>query len=74
MMTNDKLERINYLAKKSKNEGLTKQEKEEQQALRAEYIKNVRKSFKNQINSLTVIDPLGNDVTPEKVKRLRKKK
>ncbi len=73
MMTKEKLERINYLAKKSKREGLTKTEKLEQERLRSEYIQNLRKSFKKQITSLTVIDPLGNDVTPEKVKRLKNK-
>lgn len=73
MMTKEKLERINYLAKKSKREGLTKTEKLEQERLRSEYIQNLRKSFKKHITSLTVIDPLGNDVTPEKVKRLKNK-
>ena len=47
MMTKEKLERINYLAKKSKREGLTKTEKLEQERLRSEYIQNLRKSFKN---------------------------
>ena len=51
MMTKEKIERINYLARKSKKEGLTKEEKLEQKKLRSEYIQNFRKSFKNQITS-----------------------
>lgn len=72
MITKEKLERINKLAKKAKNEGLTKKEKLEQQSLRKEYILNMRKSFTNQFKSMTVIDPEGNDVTPEKVRDLQK--
>ncbi|MEI3604837.1 DUF896 domain-containing protein [Pseudogracilibacillus sp. SE30717A] len=73
MMSKEKLNRINYLSKKSKAEGLTVEEKEEQKKLRTEYLQNMRQSFKNQISTLTVIDPEGNDVTPDKVKKLRKK-
>ncbi|WP_102028310.1 DUF896 domain-containing protein [Salirhabdus sp. Marseille-P4669] len=68
MISKDKLDRINFLAKKSKSEGLTNIEKEEQQELRKEYLKNVRKSFKNQLKTMTVIDPAGNDVTPKKLR------
>ncbi len=76
MLSKDKLDRINFLANKSKKEGLTEAEKEEQQSLRQEYLKNVRKSFKNQLSSVTIVDPLGNDVTPEKLKneQIRRKK
>ncbi|MDC3416297.1 DUF896 domain-containing protein [Aquibacillus salsiterrae] len=71
MLSKDKIERINFLANKAKNEGLTDVEKDEQQQLRQEYLKNVRKSFKNQFKGMTVIDPAGNDVTPKKVKNLK---
>ena len=76
MLSKDKLDRINFLANKSKKEGLTEAEKEEQQSLRQEYLKNVRKSFKNQLSSVTIVDPLGNDVTPETLKneQIRRKK
>lgn len=73
-MMKEKIERINYLARKSKQEGLTKEEQLEQKKLRAEYIQNFRKAFTNQITSLKVIDPLGNDVTPEKVKRIKEER
>ncbi|MFG6148820.1 DUF896 domain-containing protein [Halobacillus sp. B23F22_1] len=71
MISNEKLNRINELSHKSKEEGLTDKEKEEQQELRQEYLKNVRKSFKNQLKGMKVVDPEGNDVTPEKLKRMQ---
>src|SRR5699024_4954205 len=74
MMTKAKLERINELANKAKKEELSKSEKEEQKLLREEYLKNVRASFKNQLTNMTVIDPEGNDVTPDKVKNVQKNK
>lgn len=71
MLTKQKLERINFLARKAKTTGLTLAEKTEQQQLRHEYITSFKKAFKKQIENVKVIDPLGNDVTPEKIKRLR---
>ncbi|MFD2925657.1 DUF896 domain-containing protein [Halobacillus naozhouensis] len=71
MLSNEKLNRINELANKSKEEGLNKAEKAEQKELRQEYLKNVRSSFKNQLKGMTVVDPEGNDVTPEKVKKMQ---
>lgn len=68
MLSKEKLERINVLANKSKSEGLTADEKAEQKALREEYLQNVRGSFKNQLKTMTVIDPAGNDVTPQKLR------
>lgn len=73
MISQEKLERINALAKKSKEEGLSDKEKQEQKTLRKEYLGNVRSSFKNQFKSMTVKDPEGNDVTPQKVKDLQNK-
>lgn len=71
MLSKDKLDRINTLAKKSKEVGLTSEEKEEQQTLRQAYLKNVRKSFKNQFKGMKIVDPNGEDVTPQKVKDLQ---
>lgn len=73
MLSKTQLERINELARKSKKEGLTEAEAEEQKMLRKEYIQNVRKSFTNQMKTMTVIDPAGNDVTPRKVKELQER-
>ncbi|WP_174613414.1 DUF896 domain-containing protein [Virgibacillus ihumii] len=73
MISKEKLNRINELAKKSKESGLTDAEKAEQKELRQEYLKNVRKSFKNQFKSMTVMDREGNDVTPKKVRDLQER-
>ena len=51
----DKLiKRINELAKKSREEGLTEAEKAEQQQLRAQYLENFRKSFRTQLENTDV--------------------
>lgn len=65
--------RINVLAKKKKDGTLTSEEAIEQQELRATYIKEFRKGFKSQLTSIKVVDPLGNDVTPEKLKLEKEK-
>lgn len=49
-----KIERINQLARKSKQEGLTPLEKEEQQKLRAEYIASVRMNLKAQLDNIDI--------------------
>lgn len=43
------LERINYLYKKSREEGLTEEEKIEQAELREKYLKNIRSNFRVQL-------------------------
>ncbi|EKU46366.1 DUF896 domain-containing protein [Staphylococcus massiliensis] len=74
MLEKDQINRINELAKKKKNEGLTEEEAKEQSKLRSKYLESFRKSFKSQIENTKVIDPEGNDVTPDKVKRIREDK
>ncbi|MHA6647284.1 DUF896 domain-containing protein [Aerococcus urinae] len=63
------LKRINELAKKQKEDGLTAEEKEEQAQLRQEYLKIFRGNFKNIMMNTKVIDPEGTDITPEKLKQ-----
>ncbi len=58
-MTDEKIARINALAKKAKTEGLTDAEKAEQKALRAEYVAGFRKSLKAQLDNTVVINPDG---------------
>ena len=66
-MTDIKLKRINELARKSKAEGLTPEEKQEQQVLRQEYIAAFRASTKAQLDSIVLVDEQGNrrKITPK---------
>lgn len=68
------LNRINELAKKSKEDTLTEAEKEEQAELRKEYIKMIRGQVESQLSTIKVVDEEGKDVTPDKLKELKKKK
>lgn len=56
MLSKEKLDRINYLARKSKIEGLTEEEKKEQKVLREEYLKKFRESFRKQLNSIKFVE------------------
>lgn len=58
-MEQKKLDRINELAKKSKIEELTDEEKLEQKALREEYIKEFRASMRGILNNTTIVSPDG---------------
>lgn len=58
-MTHEKIERINQLARKSKEQGLTQEEKEEQAALRAQYIEDYRKSFTGILDNTYIQRPDG---------------
>ena len=60
MITDDKMARINALARKSRTpEGLTKDEKAEQAALRKEYVDAVKDSLRNRLDHTTVLYPDG---------------
>lgn len=59
-MEHEKIERINALARKQKtSEGLTEEEKQEQAALRAEYIAEIRASFGATLDSTVIVRPDG---------------
>ena len=59
-MTEEKIARINALAKKSKTPtGLTEAEKAEQHALRQEYVAEVRASLRAQLDNTLVEEPDG---------------
>ena len=49
-----RIERINELAKKSREVGLTDAEKHEQQQLRAEYVAAFRQSFRQQLENTDI--------------------
>lgn len=58
-MESTRLERINALYRKSKNEGLTEAEKAEQAKLRQEYIQNVRNNLRGTLNNISIVNPDG---------------
>ncbi|MCL1950951.1 MAG: DUF896 domain-containing protein [Turicibacter sp.] len=74
MLTEEKLKRLNALALKKKQGQLTPEETKEQQHLREEYLANFRAGMIDTIENVKVIDPEGNDVTPEKLKRIQAEK
>lgn len=51
-MEQQKINRINELARKMKAEGLTPQEQAEQAALRKEYLQNIRRNFRATLNNI----------------------
>ena len=59
-MIQDKINRINELAKKAKTVGLTEKEKEEQKALRMEYVAEFRQSLTSQLENTYIVDEQGN--------------
>ncbi|MCI2955831.1 DUF896 domain-containing protein [Staphylococcus caprae] len=65
------LDRINQLANKEKVESLSIEEKQEQHQLRQEYLKMIRGQVLTTFSTMKVLDPLGQDVTPDKVYELR---
>ena len=53
------ISRINELYHKSKAEGLTEQERKEQQLLRQEFLAAVRGNLKSQLDSIDIKEPDG---------------
>jgi len=58
-MEESRLARINELYKKSQNEGLTAEEKQEQADLRSEYIQAVRNNLRGTLNNISLLNPDG---------------
>lgn len=58
-MEQSKLDRINELARASKQRALTETEKEEQRALRNEYRAAIRMSLINNLENTVVVTPDG---------------
>ena len=74
MLSEEKLKRISELSKKSKAEGLSLLEQNEQKELRDQYLHSFRSSMKRHIEGLKVVDEEGNDLTPEKLKQIQRDK
>lgn len=65
-MTEEKIARINELARKQKSVGLTAEETEEQKKLRTEYIESYKRSLEQQLNNTYIVYP---DGTKKKVEK-----
>lgn len=64
-MTQEKIDRINELARKKKSVGLTEDELQEQAILRREYIEGFKQSLVSQLENTYIVEP---DGTKRKVK------
>lgn len=53
-MTEEKIQRINELARKSKAQGLTEEEKAEQQVLRREFIDDFKRNLRGQLDNISI--------------------
>ena len=69
-MDDTKIARINALYHKAKTEGLTEEEKVEQQILRQEYIDSIKNNIRSQLDNTSVQNPEGT-ITPLKIVRER---
>ena len=65
------LTKINELAAKNKEVGLTSTEYELRDQLRQQYLRQIRGQVLANINSFTLVDESGQDVTPEKIKEYK---
>ncbi len=68
-MEQSKIDRINFLARKSRVEELSPEEKEEQAILRREYIDSFKRSLVGQLENTYIVDGKGNK---KKVERRKK--
>lgn len=65
-MEQSKLNRINELAAKKRESGLTPGEAAEQQALREEYLAGFRKNLEIQLDNVYIVDENGREKKLEK--------
>ena len=68
----ERIDRINELAKKDKEFGLTPEEQAERKALREAYLKDFRASFRQTVEQTQYFDKQGNEVTPEKLRKVQR--
>ena len=58
-MKQEQIDRINELYRKSKAEGLTEEEKKEQDMLRKQFVADVRKNLTAQLNNIDMVNTDG---------------
>jgi len=61
--------RINELYHKSKKEGLTEEEKQEQQKLRNDYIAAIRRNLRGTLDQVSFVNPDGSITEAKDLKR-----
>ncbi len=66
MVTQKDLDRINELYRKSKAEGLTEAEAEEQKRLRKEYVEAFKKNLRGTLESIKIQNPDGSIIDVKK--------
>jgi uncharacterized protein YnzC (UPF0291/DUF896 family) len=65
MLTKEKMDRINELARKKKTEGLTEAETAEQAELRKEYIVAFRAQLRGQLDNIKYVEDLSEEELAE---------
>lgn len=65
-MDKSKIDRINELARKSKSEGLSDSEKEEQRLLRQEFLAEIRADVRASLESIEIVDETAETVKDRK--------
>lgn len=58
-MKQEQINRINELYHKSRKDGLTEAEKEEQAALRKQYIADIRRNMRGALNNISIVEKDG---------------
>lgn len=58
-MTQEKIDRINALYRKSQAEGLTEEEKMEQALLRKEFVASVKSNLRSHLNNIDMVNEDG---------------
>ena len=66
------IDRINELAHKKKTEGLTEEEQMEQASLRAQYLEQFRKNFRQQLDNVRFVEDLSEEELAEYKRKDRK--
>lgn len=54
MITQELVDKINYLARKQRTEGLTPEEKEEQKKVREQYLEGIRTQVRDQLEGMGI--------------------
>ena len=58
-MTQEKIDRMNALYRRSLAEGLTEEEKKEQALLRKEFVASVKSNLRSQLNNIDMVNEDG---------------